>query len=110
MGPVASRWWRVALPYYGALTLRVTTPNCTLHRWHSSASTQSGAWGWAESDHIAGPPSPRSPLPADGRRPAVGTGRAESLGCEEEAPPKDLLPSRGLNGMAARGQNMSAPA
>lgn len=28
-----------------SLTLRVTTPNCTLHRWHSSASTQSGACG-----------------------------------------------------------------
>lgn len=25
-------------------TFRVITPNWTLHRWHSSASTQSGAW------------------------------------------------------------------
>lgn len=93
MGPLASRWWRVALPHHSALTLRVTTPNCTLHRWHSSASTQSGAWGWQSQGHTARPPSPRSPLPTDGRRPAVGTGWAESPGREQGAPPKDLLPS-----------------
>ena len=39
-------WWQPHVEPGRALTLRVMTPNCTRHRWHSSASTQSGAWGW----------------------------------------------------------------
>ena len=61
LGSVLARWGAGALPEAGVLTLRVMTPNCTRHRWHSSASTQSGAWGGAESSHT---PLPSRTTPA----------------------------------------------
>lgn len=82
-------------PGAGTLTLRVTTPNCTLQRWHSSASTQSGAWGRGDRQ------TQDRTGPRPGQDPIVGSG-AEGPVCEAGAHPKRALLCTGVSADSLR--------